>query len=557
MKIKIELHAHDSAPGWVGHMERGQVRDITAYVTSLVAELSTNAPWETMALGLTMPWEQVPYVLPGLPLSKIWGAAPEHARIPCTGFWVVVRMEDAGRPEGDPWPALWWGRVQAVSGSLTVGRDNGALKFAGRLGVTSWWSMIDASDLLFAIARQARTLPGLIENLKGWGDTFEGLLRQVTSEPPGVLFDHLWKQLLRVELPESLSGGRLTPLHDLAILVHDRASCSAWAPLRMGQMQRVPGVAIEEFGVRLFGGKLGRFMRNSFEADPSLVEVFPSLEFPLWGRDAPPFKAEDEDNVERSGRSDGSGRRTALGKILGAQPVMIYRMRPTLTTATGGENSWARIAARKLGRQTTYGQEPVDVVDQWRSGWFTVTAQEWSQFEFAVNDAHRVNATYIAPSSPPTGEQNNTYGLWADPVEVHEDIRRNGARALRPRWPFWGRGKKAPDANFWRDFSATSEVVYQMTANNGVHGEHATCKVTIPGGRPWVRQGHWWEVGLGHGALNTAVGYGSQVRHSLSLERGSVEKMTTTVTLERTTLGTNWATLKPLAERDELREKPT
>lgn len=574
MKLRVEAYAHgpvkvEDEQGneetlWGGHLEAGEVRDLTRWVRKVTVRHSTTPPWESVVLQLKVPVERLFTLLPGLEVSYFDGQAQGH-RFGATGWWVVVRMQHEGPDRVHDWPAIAWGRVERLSVSLALG-SAGQDMCALTIQVQSWLAWMEACDLIFT-AQEDLAVDGGVFNLRQWAGYLQAQMENFGTAPaPGHLLEELIPRLWNHLIPETLAGGHNRPLWESVGLVHDKISCAKHAPLRLGQTLRVPGLALGVLGQIYPTGKLGSWLRSAFHGDPALVEWFPSLEFfgntELESR--PSYEPEDRAEIELSVRNGTGGRGATRGpgrgsgvvvrerapasarpnklsrtaSILGANPVLVYRMRPTLTGIVKSSETIQTIAevmAGRTGRRATYGQVNIDIGDLYNTGWYIAGADEIGALDGTLSDIERINAVNIHPSGLP-GQEMDLWGVIGRPVVERRDARRNGVRALRPRWPFFSNGGES-DGALSDPFSALNEIAYQMVSNNGKTAEFWRMRLVLERARPWVKAGHWWSVDLGaRGKLSGLAGYGEEVTHELEVDQEAGHfKGRTTVMLSRAT----------------------
>jgi hypothetical protein len=400
--------------------------DVTAYVSDLSWTHSTARPWETIDLALNLPIDLWQAMLPGLPANS-----PD--RTPSTGFWVVVKTPNSRGSLS----AVAWGRATRVRVGLSVVATSGHQSIQPvRIACESWLSTLSKSRVLLAASDNAWGKPGFVYKMQSWGPALKALLRSMGERNPGTILDALWREIVRVTVPDTLAGADLT-LGQQVPVVFDQDSADASTPMRKLQHKDVPGYAINAFGSVLPQSTIWQWLESTFGADPSLVELFPSLEFPSFL--APK-------GSEGNGADNAEPVYTQVGKALGAQPVLIYRLRPVLlegitqaavsrAVQAATHNPAAQVAvpaSQQIGTfQVPISEEPGVPVD-----WYDFPADEIRGLPLIEwSDDDRCNMVYSdTPIQPKT--QIALHGILGTPIVDADDVARHGLRIYEAAWPF-------------------------------------------------------------------------------------------------------------------------
>jgi hypothetical protein len=153
----------------------------------------------------------------------------------------------ASRYEGT---AVAWGRADTVRYSIsTAGRARGMVSTQDvSIRCSSWLELLQRSRVLLAPALRSE-LDGFIYRAQSWGATLSTAL-QAFSYKPGGLFQAMWQQMVKVQIPATLTPNALdaVTMGDEIPIAHDAASVATYAPARGPQHLDVEGVNINAIG---------------------------------------------------------------------------------------------------------------------------------------------------------------------------------------------------------------------------------------------------------------------------------------------------------------------
>jgi len=574
--IRVEIHGFDEA-GKNGARPLSNidaVTDITGYVTTVSFGSNVSAPWETISLTLALPLKDWQQLAPGRSYKSGRGG---YARSPEPGFWIVVRSPNestSGTEWGDGWPAVAWGR--AANLSMEVHAQEGQIVASVQIDCESWLSTM--TKIRVPVTAGDVAVAGF-HPVKKWLQKIEGLFTAWVSDFPGSLLETVWGAVAELEVPTSLIPGDAAKFADEVPVVWDRAQCARYAPLRLPQHMIVPGQAINAVGSWLARGTIWSWISQTFSADPDTVELFPSLEYPVsGGNEFGEFGAEDSGEFGRGAPVEnpttGLPLLTSLGAALGAQPVLIYRMKPFLFFPIDqvhvtkqirnmyeglvddsrlrlyAPTPASEVMAIEESMETSYSQEPVDPGDDLtRTSWNRWEASEITSFRASWNDASRINATY-AHSWVTQGQEIELYGSLGTPIVNEEDIRKHGLRMHDAEWPFLayttkGSSESKPElisrGTLYQRITAMSELLWVLRSSTDAFF-WGTGDVTGKY-RPWVRAGTWATGKFDYGEWDEELsefpgwsGYVDQVTHSLRVLPSGVISRSTKMTLSRLTM---------------------
>lgn len=530
---RVELHGYTAsgarANGYRSDIDRAI--DVTPFVRRLRFSHRTTAPWETLTVELAIPIRSWFHVMPGRPLSQVAGRT---LRTPETGFWVVVKSPDANGPNGES--TLAWGRCVVLRGGMV---RNGLLNetIPLTLECTSWLDLLQRSQIALSAGR-GWGREGFVYRLQTWASRAAALLQTLGTREPGVIFERLWRSLVHVTLPNTLAAAAdekpLTIGQEIPVLF-DSETTIAYAPLRANQHMDVPGYAINSFATfRQPGGSLWEMFAHTFGADPNVVEVFPSLEWPCYlpaGQDGNAVPAY-----------------TRIGKALGSQPVLIYRLKPyvlvplnqqALQRLTARNVEGARnvpvTASQELGAFQTVASAdlPVDVK------WYEFTPREVLEFMPTWSDDDRINCvSLLSPVQPQS--QIELFGLMGTPQVNDRSVSAHGFRQYKVDWPFLPATIPDDDPTerdtLTRRIDSLTEAAYTILAGGESHFR-ATVQTLY---KPWVRAGHWMSLQLTEATVDlpakNVTAYIEGATHEVLGEDGLVVSASTSLDLVRGTL---------------------
>lgn len=537
---RVEFHGYVPSGAKAGHYSGSDLDgpiDVTDAVVSVQWMHSIHAPWETIKVELALPRRMWSDVLPG-------PKGADGKRTPATGFWVVLRDQDNLAQ-----PAFAWGRCEDLeSGFETVEATGANVTTTVTVTCRSWLSLLQSSRLLITAADLEVQDKGFMYQLQTWGPHFQALWSlPLATKQPGAVLDKLWRNdgkgrgIVHVCAPTSLvadKGGKPLTLGDEIPVVFNKFLARQWAPQRAPQHAPVFGYSRNAFGSQWPRATLWEWFSSTFIADPNLVELFPSLEYPgepdepakaratvatgdirsIAGEDSTsPVKAWKKGTETNTAADDALGgeivratapqRVSALGRALGgAQPVLIYRIKPyqllpiTQQEARKGEDE-GEPGVRKLSPGVPAAerigafQKPVSSIPAFGADWYTFPADEVRHLRIRWSESGRVNGVYVRqPLQAQLPSQMEPYGVFGTPVVEHRALVRDGLRLYEADWPFDPAvvedGVGDVEASFASSQEALIELAYMLTANDGRFASGRFNSLY----KPWIKAGHWCRV---------------------------------------------------------------
>jgi hypothetical protein len=194
-----------------------------------------------------------------------------------------------------------WGRVSVVRSQLKRDIAGPLTHSTYAVMVQGWYDFLSRSKL-HVLTTSGRASVGTMFNRLDWANIAKDLY-QMYGQPAGAMLQYMLTKLLRIRLPESMGGGWFA---DEIPVVYDKATADKYAPefsdiepIDFGPL--MPQLTTGFLNTR--SSDVGSIVASMFLFETSVVELVPYL-------------------------STESKEITKLGGILGAQPVLVYRIKP-------------------------------------------------------------------------------------------------------------------------------------------------------------------------------------------------------------------------------------
>ena len=471
--ITVEFHTWtDGAP-----QHRAGSVDVSRFVTNVTWTDSLKAPWTNIQLELKVPFRYIRDIIPGrkVPHGMNTGAGTNELQakgpvemdtrygyIPEPGFWVVVRnvQELVDRGVGPIGVALALGRVHTIHfGMATTGGSGAVITTPISITAESFLAFLGRSQLAFAPQGSGVWgMEGFVYDIQNWGKNLDAMIKSVLSGHPGELLGKLWPEIVRIELPPSISDHSApenegtssqeagykpgdtvharSTIADLIPVVFDEVRAGVYAPMRKGQVHAVVGgTKLPSMGALLPNQpSILQFFLTTFYANHEAVEFFSAMDYPA-------------DSVKT--------RLTVLGEAMGgAQPAVFYRMKPWATSPINRSTVLATSEARSPEKAALMMTMPKAGIPEAANptaspagtGWYVWERGEVETASIGWSDNMRVNLVFgswcFATTTDPA-----MYGLTGTPIVPDKTtIKRHGLRVYAMRWPFFPQGAEAAQA---------------------------------------------------------------------------------------------------------------
>lgn len=342
--LRIERYAR-SGVTYSGQPPTEAAQDITSQVASVTWSDAVEPPWQSITLRmmgssvLAPPFNSNDHLVIRLgPLAVAWAIIVEQSTS-------LSKTED-GKARQAEWSvqAIGWfdylGRVDLVTYFAVTDVDAGVEPVGGTVFASreNPWSDLQA-------AFNAAAPANLRANAPVRDDQFS-LVEAVYSlvSGAGTSLAQFMRRAPRISVPEGLGGGTI---RDATRTVHSGVTAAQLCGPGREDREGTPARAIEPIiGLNpspqpLANGssKLLGFIQGTWGVDGGLAEMFPSLEDPGNGEAAEVTQESTSEDIQRrlDSARDGTGAQLAASgnvltagpaRVLGRNPVLIYRMRP-------------------------------------------------------------------------------------------------------------------------------------------------------------------------------------------------------------------------------------
>jgi len=451
------------------------IYDISAYTTSAQIQIGLYAPYQSAMIDLKIPLEMIPFALPHY---------ADTATIDLDAWIVIsdfIELEGAER-------AIFLGRLTAVTYGVEASSDkeSSGLITAPLISITaqSFLAPISESQLYLSAKQQ---LSGHIYDVQAYGRLLQRTIKSAfnTSRNVGSVLASIYQYLSAAyRLPKTLAGGASL---DAIPIISSLTRARTYAPERVALYRSVFGLALNASHIRPSGAPWS-VITALFDADPSIIELYPSLE---------PQSTEGQ-----------------ISNALGSTPVIMYRIKPFI---------FERIMNQEVDPEAPQVQEHARNVS------LKVSAEEIIKVGYSVRSQDRINGAYVdTPLNASRGV--DPFGILGRPTLDREDIERAGLRLYRGQWPFLpvGRATKASSLN--------QELQYIISLVDGIardNHRYVTGTATIKQ-RLDIRAGQWVKLEIkGPQTSELLVCYVETVTHRTSAYSNSIIERRSTLSFTR------------------------
>lgn len=380
---------------------------------------------------------------------------PQHVFTPGD----FVTLEDQS---GVTWS---WGRVSVVRSTLKREIAGPLVHAPYAVMAQGWYDFLSRSKIhVMQVAE--RPSVGTLFKLADWKRIGEEISGMVTAAP-GAILQHMLKRVMRIKLPESLGGGWFA---DEIPVVYDRDTALRYAPefadiepVDFGSL--MPQLAMGFMETR--STDVGSLIASMFLFETSLVELVPYLSTADVPASIPLSNQSTPSTPSPPGTPISGQQRTLLGAKLGAQPVLVFRMKPfradPLYAAAVSKIHYRPedVEAGYLDRQLALYDEPTrrrfiqarmqarndtteKLFDQGMFSQITFNPTSIATLPYSYinsisrqrSDTERLNAATInaVPAATPEGTTLTDIDYLALPVAIDNQIENHGLRLRVARW---------------------------------------------------------------------------------------------------------------------------
>lgn len=478
--VTLELHRHGAtnfetfSNGSVLENEQtlGGNRELTHCVFESVNWThSTSAPFETLNLTMRFTGRQGdPYFeqeMPGPGNSSIGFPIPQ------VNDWVVLKTFSRDTSDGNlSMDTVFLARVHKARGDHRVEQQSGIVdKSSVTLSCEGFFDFLGKNNVCVGLM----PTQGTLYNTKDWTLIKAEILQDMLGKSVdivGTRFERLFKALAQVRLPSSLAGR--ASLSNAVRVVYNQSKSNAVASGKFRRnVEAVPGYRVQ--GITNLDPSSGSsldLLMGSFMADPSMMEIFPSIEMGA--------KSSSNSTLDTS-LSDSGGRKSLHPKL-----CLIIRMKPwraegirnyarrsaSLVTSIaainqttndlfdeklvelvgGGKVTDENVAlAKKIVREefeNSIGKNlPAGLFD--KATWpesknaigsekmFFLEPSEVFSLSYELNDANHVNTVTARGYRQAASQLDFATAFMGLPYTNATDIQEFGVRFYRPEWPFF------------------------------------------------------------------------------------------------------------------------
>lgn len=391
------------------HTNQGDVYNITNFVNTLSYKESTEPPWDSIDVSLSMPLSKIavdafPYTRIGSEIIVEEQAADWSSDIVVTGN--LERGYDFS-------PGLWLKVTEVPSGRVVAfgkitnrpiehgAGGGGTVATSTQISAIGWFEYLRTLSVEFVPTLRA-DVGGLISMTGPRSKRYFQILQQLISSPTPRLLegdDGLVGVLTGIRIPPTLFNGRTT-LGGLFEVAYDDRTREEVCPKRIiDEVSTSPSGGLHWVVPK---GKVLDLVLGVYQREPRLVEFFPSMEAPT------------NDPLE-------AGYQNAI-------PVLIRRWRPWTT------GSISQMAVDTSGGPTL-STRANDRVTWDLSNGLKLSKRDGYRLQSTRNESARTNAVTVNWSVG-GGSSERMMGLLGLPLHDREDILKHGVQLMELNWDF-------------------------------------------------------------------------------------------------------------------------
>lgn len=456
-----------------------EIFDITGYCTSVQVQIGLYAPYQNASVDVKVPLELIRDVLPHY---------EETAAIDLD-TWIVIsdHIEHEGVQR-----AIFLGRLTAVSYGVEAdsAKESAGIISTPLISITaqSFIAPLIESQLYLSAKEQLR---GHIYEVNSYGRLLKRAISSAfrNKRNVGRVLHTLYSKLSSpYRLPETLAGGRSL---NAVPVIFSRERAGQFAPLRSDLYRHVFGLALNASHVRPTGAPWSA-LTALFDADPSIIELFPSLE---------PKSTEGK-----------------ISNALGSTPVIMYRLKPFIFKPDLMQGGLAPV-----------DPESSHVQEHARNVKTLITSSEIIRVGFSVKSADRINGVYVdTPLNASRGV--DPFGILGRPIINDADVLRSGLRLYRGQWPFFPVGRNTKPESLTREIQHIIGFVDQIARDQHryINGTATTRQ------RLDINAGHWIKLEItGPHTHEYLICYVETITHRSTVYENSIIEKRSTISFTR------------------------
>tara|TARA_Y100001938_G_scaffold71138_1_gene98645 strand:+ start:1319 stop:2707 length:1389 start_codon:yes stop_codon:yes gene_type:complete len=357
-----------------------QVYSLTDYITALRIEHMITNPYSQASVTLKVPNDLIKDVLPLYDNNAF-----------NLDSWLVVRDNTLKT-------TIFLGCASSTSQGIEVFDDGLKETSNFTIDFDSWIDPLIKGQIY--LSGQSLGLNGHVLNINTWGQLInKAISTPFTVSDVGFTLKAVFNLLSKYyRFPKKLVN---TTFFSVPV-VHNVATSKLYAPKRADRQRAIHGLAVNTSSSIQTGSTAWGMITSSFDVDPNMIELFPSL----------------EPSTVQNG---------ALGTALQATPVLMYRLKPFIFKNVNSASSTA-INETSIHPFIT---APL------------ISSERIQSLSLSSNEGNRINAVYL--NTPLTQSKGvETFGLVGVPKLNRTDIERNGLRLYKGNYPFFPRKSERP-----------------------------------------------------------------------------------------------------------------
>jgi len=449
--------------------------DITEYCTSVQVQIGLYAPYQNASVDVKIPLELIRDALPHY----------EDTATIDIDTWMVI--SDHIEYEGVQ-RAIFLGRMTAISYGVEAltEKESAGIISTPLISITAQSFIAPlVESQLYLSAKQH--LKGHIYEVNSYGRLLKNAISSAFSNKRNVgrVLHTLYNTLSKpYRLPDTLAGGRSL---DAVPVIFSRKRADQFAPQRSELYRHVFGLALNASHVRPTGAPWSA-LTALFDADPSIIEMFPSLE-------------------PSSSKGD-------ISKALGSTPVIMYRLKPFIFNRPRGQD---------------VDPDSSQVQEHARNVKTLISSSEIIRVGYSVKSADRINGVYVdTPLNASRGV--DPFGILGRPTIDREDVSKSGLRLYRGQWPFFPVGRNTKPQSLTNELQYIIGLIDQIARDQHryVNGTATTRQ------RLDINAGQWIKLEItGPRTHEYLICYVETITHSTFMNPNSITEKRSSISFTR------------------------
>lgn len=487
-------------------------------------------------------WQQgtsSPYESLSISLNYRRSSAGNDFVLPRVNDWIVVWLATSEQVDAGNASARMMASVTTVNKSMVVSKA-GSMIVQLEVAAAGWYDLL-ARNTIHVSPAAKKSRRATLFNSEYWAEKISlPILSTLTASNPGKVLQKVMIPLMLQLFPKSMSGdaGAERTYANTAWVVHNNTRAAKYTYAR--SVEAVPGNKINGFESTAgpMGSSVQATIQGTFGGDPNLIELFPSLE-PAVG-------------TQRIAKIPGG--KNDVSKMIGALPVLIYRIRPWRA------ESLKKFAQRVLGgsvarnvlpdfNSTTWegddGEDRCPVVDRDAVRAVNVTYSSADDLNVVTADIPSGDGTFAwiydngLPFTSPRKFNPEPNAFPVSDFYKYDLLKAHGVHAYEPNYPFLPHFGDSTSSSLKK----TLVTICALGAQHMYYASRFGSGTITCAYSPQVRHGQPVRVQLplGNHAVeprstaspSEAVAYVESVAHQFSVSANGITTATTTIKVSR------------------------